>query len=132
MGFNFSNAISSLNDAMAPAPNKATPSLLGAFGGESTGFAKGVSELYSQGFYQNGALPDAFTVAKGMENNEIPKSIANSYALFNYQGFSGGFTNQSRAVNRCDDYEIKTKNRGKSKKSKISSNCKGLRLCSLD
>ena len=41
MGFKFSNAISSLNDALPPAPNKNTASLLGAFGGESTGFAKG-------------------------------------------------------------------------------------------
>ena len=51
----------------------------------------------TNGFYQVGAKPDAFTVAKGMEGNNIPKSIANSYALFNYQGFSGGFTNGSAA-----------------------------------
>jgi hypothetical protein len=93
----FSDKISDLNDAMFPSPDKNTPSLIGAFGGEASGFARGVSELYSNGFYQVGAKPDAFTVAKGMEGNNIPKSIANSYALFNYQGFSGGFTNGSAA-----------------------------------
>jgi len=93
---NFSDKVSSLNDAMFPGPNKNSPSLLGAFGGQAHGFAKGVGELYSAGFYQQGAKPDAFTVAKGMENNIVPRSLANSYALFNYQGFSGGFTNQSK------------------------------------
>ena len=92
----FSDKVGSLNDAMFPGPNKNSPALLGVFGGQATGFAKGVGELYSQGFYQDGAKPDAFTVAKGMEDNVLPKSIANSYALFNFQGFSGGFTNQSK------------------------------------
>jgi len=91
-----SNAISSLNDAMPQAPNTATPQTLGAFGGQSTGFARGVGELYTKGFYQNSAAPDAFTVAKGMEKFELPKSIANSYALFNYQGFGGGFVNDAK------------------------------------
>ncbi len=93
----FSNVISDLNSAMFPAPNKNNASLLGAFGGENVGFAKGVSEMYSNGFYQSGAAPDAFTVPTGMEETIIPKSIANSYALFNYQGFNGGFTNGSAA-----------------------------------
>jgi len=80
---------------MFPSPNKNNPNLIGAFGGENVGFAKGVAEMYSNGFYQVGAKPDAFTVAKGMEGKDIPKSIANSYALFNYQGFNGGFLNAS-------------------------------------
>ena len=89
------NAISNLNDAIFPAVNKNTPGLLGAFGGESAGFAAGVDAIYTQNFYRVGAKPDAFTVAKGMEDTDIPQSIANSYALFNYQGFHGGFTNKS-------------------------------------
>lgn len=91
----FSEKVSKLNDAMFPGPDKNNPSRLGAFGGEAIGFAKGVAESYSDGFYQTGSVPDAYTVAKGQELFKIPQSIANSYALFNFQGFSGGFVNKA-------------------------------------
>ena len=43
MAFNLSDKIDSLNSAMFPQENTANGSLLSAFGGESTGFAKGIS-----------------------------------------------------------------------------------------
>jgi len=92
---NFSDKVQSLNDALFPGPDKNSPSRLGVFGGQSSGFAAGVAETYSNSFYQQGAKPDAYTVASGMEDMVIPQSIANSYALFNFQGFSGGFLNDS-------------------------------------
>ena len=58
MGFNFSNAISNLNDALPPSPSKANSNLVGPFGGEATGFAKGVADLYSKNFYTQTAKPD--------------------------------------------------------------------------
>ena len=93
----FSDKISDLNDAMFPSPDKNTPSLIGAFGGESFGFAKDVAAGYSAGFYQESAQADAVTVPTGMAEALIPKSIANSYALFNYQGFNGGFVNAAQS-----------------------------------
>ena len=72
MGFNLSEKIGSLNDAMYPGPNKLNNDRLGPFGGESTGFAKGVSDLYSKNFYTNSAVADSLTVAKGMSDTPIP------------------------------------------------------------
>ena len=96
MGFNFSNAISNLNDALPPSPSKANSNLVGPFGGEATGFAKGVADLYSKNFYTQTAKPDAATVADGMSTKQIAQSIGNRYALFNFQGFYGNLsTNQS-------------------------------------
>ncbi len=92
MAFNFSNAISDLNDAMYPQENTANSNLVGPFGGQATGFAKGVSDLYSQKFYVNSALADAATVANGMSTSPIASSIANKYALFNFQGFYGNLS----------------------------------------
>ena len=89
MGFKLSNAISDLNSAMYPSPDKNTANLVSPFGGEAAGFAKGVSELYSKNFYTSSAKPDAATVAKGMQTTQIASSMANKYALFNYQGFYG-------------------------------------------
>jgi len=89
MGFKLSDKIDSLNAAMYPQENSASANRVGPFGGEATGFAKGVSDLYSQNFYVNSALPDAGTVANGMATTQIPSSIANKYALFNFQGFYG-------------------------------------------
>ena len=97
MGFKLSDAIGNLNDAMYPSPDKANANVLSVFGGEGAGFAKGVAELYSKNFYTNSALPDAGTVAKGMATTAIPNSIANKYALFNFQGFHGNLeSNQQK------------------------------------
>ena len=96
MGFNLSNEISDLNSAMYPGPNKLNNNRLGPFGGSATGFAKGVSDLYSKNFYSNATLADSLTVAKGMSTTEIPASIANKYALFNFQGFYGNLESSQR------------------------------------
>ena len=98
MGFNLQTQIDDLNKAMYPQPNKVNNGLLGVFGGESVGFAKGVGELYSKNFYNAGnrKTPDAGTVAKDMATSQLPGSIANKYALFNFQGFHGNLaTDQS-------------------------------------
>jgi len=97
MAFKLSNAISNLNDAMYPQENTANSNLVGPFGGEASGFAKGVAELYSKNFYTNTALPDAATVANGMATTAIASSIANKYALFNFQGFYGNLSTAQQA-----------------------------------
>jgi len=104
MGFNLENKIDKLNSAMYPGPNKLNSDRLGAFGGQSTGFAKGVSDLYSKNFYTNAAVADALTVAKGMSDTPIAASIANKYALFNFQGFYGNLES-SQAENFIDKPE---------------------------
>ena len=105
MAFNFSNAISDLNDAMYPQENTANSNLVGPFGGQAAGFAKGVSDLYSQNFYVNSALPDAATVANGMSTSPIASSIANKYALFNFQGFYGNLSTaqQDKYIDKPDN-----------------------------
>jgi len=105
MAFNFSNAISDLNSAMYPQENTSNSNLVGPFGGEATGFAKGVSDLYSRNFYTSTALPDAATVANGMSTTPIASSIANRYALFNYQGFYGNLetAQQDKYIDTADN-----------------------------
>ena len=95
MAFNLKDKISDLNDAMYPQPNKTDNGVLGVFGGQSVGFAKGVDELYSKTFYQSRSKADSATVAKGNENTEFAASIANKYALFNFQGFYGNLKSQA-------------------------------------
>ena len=89
MGFNLSDSIQNLNDAMFPGPNKATNSMISSFGGQSNGFAKGMTDKTSDLFYVERAKASAGTVAMGIANQEIPRSIANKYALYNFQGFHG-------------------------------------------
>ena len=98
MGFNLSDKIQSLNDAMTPDMEAKTNSnRVSAFGGEASGFAKGVAELYSKNFYGgSGTAADAATVSAGMSGKPIASSIANKYALFNFQGFHGSLTKNSK------------------------------------
>jgi hypothetical protein len=70
-----------------PGSFRANP--LGVFGGESVGFAGDISNQLAKSFYGKGAVPDGFTVAKGM-GGEVPRSIFNQYALFNFRGMYGG------------------------------------------
>ena len=102
MAFNLKDKISDLNDAMYPQPNKNDAGLLGVFGGQSVGFAKGVDEIYSKTFYQTRTKADSATVAKGNENTEYAASLANKYALFNFQGFYGNLS-KSQASNFSDE-----------------------------
>ena len=97
MAFDFSNVVANINDAQYPNPFKNNPNLVGPFGGETVGFAKGVGELYSRNFYGGlGTLADAATVAKGMASAKLANSIGNKYALFNFQGFYGNLSNNAK------------------------------------
>ena len=78
-----------LNSAMPPSPNSNQATPLGVFGGESVGFAGDIMEAVTANFYGLRAVGDAYTVAKGM-GSEIPRSIFNEYALFNFRGMYGG------------------------------------------
>tara|TARA_R110000751_G_scaffold70404_3_gene142846 strand:+ start:743 stop:2536 length:1794 start_codon:yes stop_codon:yes gene_type:complete len=89
MGFKLSDKIQNLNDAMFPAPNKANGNMISAFGGESLGFARGVTEQKSGQFYTTSDAASADTVAMGIGDQPIRTAIGNKYALFNFQGFHG-------------------------------------------
>jgi len=84
--------LSAVNDNQAPNPNSTSAGRLGVFGGESTGFAHGVETLFAKSFYANRANPDEFGVSEGMKGVEVPRSIFNRYALFNFRGLYGGLT----------------------------------------
>jgi hypothetical protein len=101
MAFKYSEQLQGLNDAMFPGPNKNTNALLGSFGGQSNDFAKGVAEQYSNAFYGQSAVASSDTIPKGMNDTPIPQSIANKYALFNFQGFHGNLST-SQAKNYKD------------------------------
>ena len=88
-----------LNAAVPPNPSSETPTRNAVFGGQSSGFAAGVADRLSRSFYSEGAAASAETVAKGMGDNKIPRSIANKYALFNFQGFNGNLS-----TNQKDNY----------------------------
>ena len=97
MAFNLSDKITNLNDASYPSPNKENANLVGPFGGESVGFAKGVSDNYAKGFYSGeGVTPDPGTVANGMTTSKLVHAIGNKYALFNFQGFYGNLSNNAK------------------------------------
>ena len=81
----------SVNDNTPPNPNSSTPNRLGVFGGESAGFARGLESSTAKSFYTNRAVADEFGVAVGM-NSEIPRSIFQKFALFNFRGLYGGLT----------------------------------------
>lgn len=94
MPINLSDRISNLNDALYPSPNKNNSERIGAFGGESTGFAHGVETLFAKSFYQERTQADAFGVPKGM-NSPVPRSVFNKFALFNFRGMHGGLLGDS-------------------------------------
>lgn len=74
------------NDVFFGGPNSRS---IGAFGGESFGFAGDVLARATESFYSSRAVANPLTVANGM-NDGIPRSIFNEYALFNYRGLYGG------------------------------------------
>ncbi len=81
------SASNAVNNALYPNPNS-QGKRLAAFGGESYGFANGVSAEYAKSFYSNKAKPDSLGVPKSF-GGELPRSIFNQYALFNYSGMYG-------------------------------------------
>jgi len=90
--------IPNLNDYLSPNTNSDSDRRLGAFGGESFGFARGISEDYARNFYSNKSQPDGLAVPKNF-SGELPRSIFNRFALFNYSGFFG-----NPAVDNSDGY----------------------------
>ena len=76
-----------INNALYPNRNN-NGDRLPVFGGESFGFAAGVSDSYAKSFYSKKAKPDGLGVPTSF-SGELPRSIFNQYALFNYSGFYG-------------------------------------------
>jgi hypothetical protein len=99
MSWKLGTAVQSVNDALFPGPNKNNNEILAAFGGQSTGFASDLANDYAKYFYTRGTEASANTVAKGIGDQKLPRSIANKYALFNFQGFNG-----SVAQGQWNDY----------------------------
>jgi|TARA_R110001592_G_scaffold59120_3_gene179247 hypothetical protein len=97
MAFINDNTITDINSALFPGPAKNNALLNSAFGGESVGFAKGVDANYSGQFYTNSAEPSAESVPAGMGTTKLANSLANSYALFNFQGFHGNLTKSQQS-----------------------------------
>ena len=81
------SSLPNINDYVSPNTNGSS-GRLAVFGGESYGFARGVSEEYARNFYGQKASPDPITVPRNF-SGELPRSIFNQYALFNYSGFNG-------------------------------------------
>jgi len=77
---------------------------LPVFGGESAGFAKGVTEQFAKNIYgQEGrAKPTDIGVPKGF-TGDLPRSGFNKLALFNYSGFYGSPGADSSAAYRDDN-----------------------------
>lgn len=81
--------IEGLNDALPQNTNSSSPNKVGPLGGSySFGFAADVAQRYAENFYSTKSKPDPFTVAENAPDN-IPVSLANTYALYNYRGFYG-------------------------------------------
>jgi hypothetical protein len=102
MSWKLGTAVQSVNDALFPGPNKNNNEILASFGGQSTGFASDLANDYAKYFYTNGTEASADTVAKGVGDQKIARSIANKYALFNFQGFNGSVA-QSQWKNYNDN-----------------------------
>jgi len=83
---------SSVNANTPPNPNSPSAVRLGVFGGESVGMAHEIELETAKTFFSGRALPDQFGVSEGMQNIEIPRSIFNRFALFNFRGMYGGLT----------------------------------------
>jgi hypothetical protein len=101
----FGQKIRDLNDSIFPGPNKNNDQILGVFGGESVGFARSLADTVATSFYSadNAAEASGDTIPKGMSGKKIVGSIANKYALFNYQGMYGDFaTDQGFKGNYMD------------------------------
>ena len=83
---------SSVNANTPPNPNSPSAVRLGVYGGESVGMAHEIELDAAKTFFSGRALPDQFGVSEGMQNIEIPRSIFNRFALFNFRGMYGGLT----------------------------------------
>jgi len=75
---------------------------LPVFGGESFGFARGITEQFAKSFYSNKTKPEPVTVPRG-STGELPRSTFNQFALFNYSGFYGNAATDNSASYRDDN-----------------------------
>ncbi len=75
---------------------------LPVFGGESFGFARGITEQFAKSFYSNKTKPEPITVPRG-STGELPRSTFNQFALFNYSGFYGNAATDNSAGYRDDN-----------------------------
>jgi len=94
-----------INNALYPNANN-NGDRLPVFGGESFGFAAGVSDSYAKSFYSKKAKPDGLAVPTSFFG-ELPRSIFNQYALFNYSGFYGNAAKDNSKGYRNNDPESK-------------------------
>lgn len=83
------DTIGPVDNSMLIYPGGVNGKRLSVFGGESFGFANDVLNESTKAFYKNGAIPDGYTVAKGL-TSPVPYSVFNKYALFNFRGMYGG------------------------------------------
>lgn len=81
-----------------PGPADLPYGRLPAFGGESRGFTTDVTALASSFFYGNTALADGMSIPIGMEQTEIPRSLINTYALFNFKGLHYGLDTDPQSI----------------------------------
>jgi hypothetical protein len=75
---------------------------LPVFGGESFGFARGITEQFAKSFYSNKTTPSPLTVPRG-STGELPRSTFNRFALFNYSGFYGNAATDNSSGYRDDN-----------------------------
>lgn len=96
-------SLPNVNDYLYPNGNSTSPGRLPVFGGESFGFAKGITEQFAKDFYgANGkAKPEALTVPKDFSGS-LPRSTFNQFALFNYSGFFGNAAKDNSAGYKDD------------------------------
>ena len=94
-------SINNISDYLYP-NTTASAGRLPVFGGESFGFARGVTEEYAKSFYSNKTTPSPLTVPRG-STGELPRSTFNKFALFNYSGFYGNAAIDNSAGYRDDN-----------------------------
>lgn len=87
MAFDLKTAINDVHSALYPNGTGRSTQRLEAFGGETRGIANDI--LQNLNTYSSYGSPDPYFVPAGF-TQDIPNSIANEYALFNYRGMYGG------------------------------------------
>ena len=106
-----------INDAIYPDPGKVTEmnGRIGAFGGQTRGFSKETLMTATSNFYSQKSEADGMSIPIGMQKIELPRSIANQYALFNFKGmyfgldkdpsaaYKDGVTGESNAISGGDN-----------------------------
>ncbi len=113
------NTVTNVDSATPLNPGGFTGKPLGVFGGESAGFASTLVEK-TKTFYGDRLQADQLTVAKGMAETPIPRSIFNKYALFNFRGMHGGLTGAAVFNDYFDSPDNKSLGGGGAKRLSIN------------